>query len=77
MSMPAKRDVNAFVPLPGQSLNDMVPPHYASLFDQVAAANGNAVMLPFEIWREERGKRPTHPLEEGVEPEESKELVET
>lgn len=44
--------VNAFVPLPGQSLNDMVPPHYASLFDQVAAANGNAVMLPFEIWRE-------------------------
>ncbi len=31
----------------------------------------------FEIWREERGRRPTHPLAEGVEPEESKELVET
>jgi len=44
--------VNAFVPLPGQCLNDMVPPHYVSLFDQVAAAGGNAVMLPFEIWRE-------------------------
>ena len=23
----------------------------------------------FEIWREERGRRPTHPLQEGVEPE--------
>jgi undecaprenyl-diphosphatase len=30
----------------------------------------------FEIWREERGRRPTHPLEEGVEPEEAEELVE-
>lgn len=29
----------------------------------------------FEIWREERGKRPTHPLEEGVEPEEAGRLV--
>ena len=44
--------VNAFVPLPGECLNDMVPPHYKGLFDAVAAANGNAVMLPFEIWRE-------------------------
>lgn len=44
--------VNAFVPLPGQCLNDMVPPHYQALFDQVAAANGQAVMLPFEVWRE-------------------------
>jgi membrane-associated phospholipid phosphatase len=25
----------------------------------------------FEIWREERGRRPSHPLEEGVEPEEA------
>jgi pimeloyl-ACP methyl ester carboxylesterase len=25
--------VNAFVPLDGQSLNDMVPPHYLGLFD--------------------------------------------
>lgn len=44
--------VNAFVPLDGQCLNDMVPPHYIGLFDAVAAANNNAVMLPFEIWRE-------------------------
>ena len=44
--------VNAFVPLPGECLHDMVPPHYVALFEQVAAANGNAVMLPFAIWRE-------------------------
>ena len=43
---------NAFVPLSGECLNDMVPPHYKALFDSVAAANGNAVMLPFPIWRE-------------------------
>jgi len=44
--------VNAFVPMPGESLNDLVPPHYKGLFDAVAAANHQAVMLPFEIWRE-------------------------
>lgn len=44
--------VNAFVPLPGQCLNDMVPAHYVALFDQIAAANHGAVMLPFPIWRE-------------------------
>jgi pimeloyl-ACP methyl ester carboxylesterase len=44
--------VNAFVPLPGECLNDMVPPHYKGLFDAIAASNANAVMLPFEIWRE-------------------------
>ena len=44
--------VNAFVPLDGQCLNDMVPPHYVGLFDAVASANNNAVMLPFEIWRD-------------------------
>ena len=44
---------NAFVPNPGEALNDMVPPHYVALFDQVAAASpDNAVMLPFPIWRE-------------------------
>ena len=43
---------NAFVPLDGECLNDMVPPHYVALFDSVAAAQNNAVMLPFEIWRE-------------------------
>jgi len=44
--------VNAFVPLDGQSLNDMVPPHYIAMFDALAAANAQAVTLPFEVWRE-------------------------
>ncbi|MFT4265624.1 MAG: alpha/beta fold hydrolase [Xenophilus sp.] len=44
--------VNAFVPLPGECLNDLVPPHYVALFDAVAQAQDNAVVLPFEIWRE-------------------------
>ena len=44
--------VNAFVPNPGESLNDMVPPMYVGLFDSIAAANQGAVMLPFPIWRE-------------------------
>lgn len=44
--------VNAFVPLDGQCLNDMVPSSYVELFDGLAAANDNAVMLPFAIWRE-------------------------
>lgn len=35
-----------------------------------------ASVAAFEIWREERGRRPTHPLEEGVEPEEAMELTE-
>jgi membrane-associated phospholipid phosphatase len=34
-----------------------------------------ASVAAFEIWREERGKRPTHVTEEGVEPEESERLV--
>ena len=44
--------VNAFVPNPGESLNDMVPPVYVGLFDSIAGANNGAVMLPFPIWRE-------------------------
>ena len=44
--------VNAFVPNPGEALNDMVPPMYVQLFDAVAAASGGAVTLPFPIWRE-------------------------
>ena len=34
-----------------------------------------ASVAAFEIWREDRGRRPTRPIEEGVEPEESRELV--
>ena len=44
--------VNAFVPLPGESLNDLVPPQYVGMFDAIAAANNGAVTLPFEIWRD-------------------------
>lgn len=44
---------NAFVPNDGESLNDLVPPHYVALFDDVAAASpDNSVMLPYPIWRE-------------------------
>lgn len=44
---------NAFVPNPGEALNDLVPPHYVALFDQIAAASpDNGVMLPFPVWRE-------------------------
>jgi pimeloyl-ACP methyl ester carboxylesterase len=43
---------NAFVPLNGQCLNDLVPPHYVALFEGMAAANGNAVVLPYQIWRD-------------------------
>lgn len=44
---------NAFVPNPGEALNDMVPPHYVALFDGVSQASpDNTVMLPFPIWRE-------------------------
>ena len=43
---------NAFVPNNGECLNDMVPPHYVSLFDFIAAQRGDgSVVLPFPIWR--------------------------
>lgn len=34
-----------------------------------------ASVAAFEIWRIDRGRRPTHPLEDGVEPEESEALL--
>jgi pimeloyl-ACP methyl ester carboxylesterase len=44
---------NAFVPNNGESLNDMVPPHYVGLFDAIAKERGDgSVVLPFPIWRE-------------------------
>lgn len=42
----------------------------------LGAAWLTASVAAFEIWREERGRRPTHPLEEGVEPEETREVAE-
>jgi pimeloyl-ACP methyl ester carboxylesterase len=44
--------INAFVPLKGQSLNDMVTPDYAAAFAAIAEANNGAILLPFEIRRE-------------------------
>lgn len=43
---------NAFVPLDGECLNDLVPPHYTAMFDELAKQGDNAVMLPYPIWRE-------------------------
>lgn len=44
---------NAFVPHDGECLNDMVPPHYVDLFDQIADQTGDgSVVLPYPIWRE-------------------------
>lgn len=42
---------NAFVPNDGEALNDMVPPHYVGLFEQLEAEDGS-VVLPFPIWRD-------------------------
>ncbi|MCC2096743.1 MAG: alpha/beta hydrolase [Hyphomicrobiales bacterium] len=42
---------SAFVPDNGESLSDLVPPHYKMLFDQITQEDGS-VMLPFPIWRE-------------------------
>lgn len=43
---------SAFVPLNGECLNDMVPPMYKGMFDAIAGASGNAVMLPEPVWRD-------------------------
>ncbi len=42
---------NAFVPRNGDCLNDLVPPHYVDLFQQIQQPDGG-VMLPWPIWRE-------------------------
>jgi pimeloyl-ACP methyl ester carboxylesterase len=42
---------NAFVPQDGEALIDMIPPHYARLFEPLVEADGG-MMLPFPIWRE-------------------------
>jgi pimeloyl-ACP methyl ester carboxylesterase len=41
---------SAFVPADGASLMDEVPPHYAEMFTQIAAASGNnSVVFPYEV----------------------------
>jgi len=42
---------NAFVPNDGECLNDLVPPHYVELFDNLVADDGS-VTMPEGIWRE-------------------------
>lgn len=44
---------NAFVPAPGNSLFDEIPPHYRELFSQLADSSPDyTVSLPWPIWRE-------------------------
>ncbi|WP_341235943.1 alpha/beta hydrolase [uncultured Sulfitobacter sp.] len=44
---------NAFVPNNGESVNDLVPPHYVNMFDAInSVAPDQGVMLPFAVWRE-------------------------
>lgn len=44
---------NAFIPDPGNCLLDECPPHYRSLFaDLAAASEDNTVTLPFPVWRD-------------------------
>ena len=40
---------NAFVPNNGESLNDMLPPDYVALFEQLENPDGS-MMLPFSVW---------------------------
>lgn len=44
---------NAFVPEPGHSLLDEVPPHYREMFSGLAASSAdNTVAMPWPVWRE-------------------------
>lgn len=44
---------SAFVPNDGEALIDLVPAHYAALFQQLADSSpDNSVILPFAIWRD-------------------------
>lgn len=44
---------NAMVPLNGDALFDLVPPHYGELFKALAAERDDGgVVLPFPVWRE-------------------------
>lgn len=43
---------NAFVPLNGECLNDMVPTHYVAMFDGMSAADPHNLALPPPVWRE-------------------------
>jgi pimeloyl-ACP methyl ester carboxylesterase len=43
---------SAFVPADGAALMEEVPPHYADMFRQLAAASGNdTIVFPYEVFR--------------------------
>ncbi|MGQ5635668.1 MULTISPECIES: hypothetical protein [unclassified Streptomyces] len=43
---------SAFVPQEGRSLLDEVPPQYAEMFRQIAAASGNdSIVFPYEVFK--------------------------
>jgi hypothetical protein len=44
--------IDGFVPLDGQSAIDMCPESLAAVCAASAKENDNAVMLPFDVWRE-------------------------
>ncbi len=45
--------LNAFVLVDGECLNDVTPPHYIALMEQLAAARDDGgVVLPYPVWRE-------------------------
>jgi pimeloyl-ACP methyl ester carboxylesterase len=44
---------NAFVPASGEALDDMVPPHYVAMFDQIEKERGDgSIVLPYPVWRD-------------------------
>jgi pimeloyl-ACP methyl ester carboxylesterase len=45
--------MNAFVPLPGESVMDMIPADTADAFRALAAENDGGISLPFAVWREQ------------------------
>src|SRR5258708_11016446 len=51
--------INAFVPLKGQSLNDMVTPDYAAAFAPIPEATNGALLLPFPLLRRHLIQAPT------------------
>lgn len=42
---------NAFVPMDGEALNDMIPEQFVELFSQLVEDDGS-VVLPYPIWRD-------------------------
>lgn len=52
---------NAFVPVNGESLNDLVPPEFLTLWKEALKPDGS-VLLPYSIWRERFINDATHEI---------------